>query len=276
MQSITAYHAMQISITDQPAGAPCSPGVQAVPGESPARARLAALALGSPLAEGRRPAGPLLMVGETDAWLEMDGTEVRVAFDSASMRHRRRGGQNELLGRAVGVKAERKPLIWDATAGLGRDAFVLADLGCHVTLNERIPVLAWLLSEAVNAASVSAYQQVREAAVRMTVMTGDSRQTAVPPEAVLYLDPMFPERKKTAAVKKDAVMRQRLAGTIEDVDQLWSWAWAQPVERIVVKRPLRAPLLGSQRPSHTLSGKSVRFDVFVRPRHVDPAVGTEV
>ena len=276
MQSITAYHAMQISMTDQHAGAPCSPRVQAVPGESPARARLAALALGSPLAEGRRPAGPLLMVGETDAWLEMDGTEVRVAFDSASMRHRRRGGQNELLGRAVGVKAERKPLIWDATAGLGRDAFVLADLGCHVTLNERIPVLAWLLSEAVNAASVSAYQQVREAAVRMTVMTGDSRQTAVPPEAVLYLDPMFPERKKTAAVKKDAVMLQRLAGTIDDVDQLWSWAWAQPVERIVVKRPLRAPLLGSQRPSHTLAGKSVRFDVFVRPRHVDPADGAEV
>ena len=267
---------MQISITDQPAGAPCSPGVQAVPGESPARARLAALALGSPLAEGRRPAGPLLIVGETDAWLEMDGTEVRVAFDSASMRHRRRGGQNELLGRAVGVKAERKPLIWDATAGLGRDAFVLADLGCHVTLNERIPVLAWLLSEAVNAASVSAYQQVREAAVRMTVITGDSRQTAVPPEAVLYLDPMFPERKKTAAVKKDAVMLQRLAGTTDDADQLWAWAWAQPVKRIVLKRPLRAPLLGPQRPSHTLSGKSVRFDVFVRQRHVDPVDGAEV
>jgi 16S rRNA (guanine1516-N2)-methyltransferase len=180
------------------------------------------------------------------------------------------------LGRAIGVKAERKPLIWDATGGLGRDAFVLADLGCHVTLIERIPVLAWLVNEAVNAASVSAYQQVREAAARMTVITGDSLQTGVPPDAVLYVDPMFPERKKAAAVKKDAVMLQRLAGTIDDVDQLWSWAWAQPVERIVVKRPLRAPLLGSQRPSHTLSGKSVRFDVFVRPRYVDPLVGTEV
>ena len=267
---------MQISMTDQPAGAPCSFRIQAVPGESPARARAAALALGSPLAEGRKPPGPLLMVGETDVWLEVDGVEVRVAFDSASMRHRRRGRQNELLGRAVGVKKERKPLIWDATGGLGRDAFVLADLGCHVTLNERIPVLAWLVSEAVNAASVSAYQQVREAAARMTVITGDSCKTAVPPDAVLYLDPMFPARKKAAAVKKDAVMLQRLADAPDDAHQLWSWAWAQPVERIVVKRPQRGPLLGPQRPSHSLSGKSVRFDVFVRQSHFDPAVGTEM
>ena len=267
---------MQLNMTDQPASAPCSPRIQAVPGESPARARAAALALGSPLAEGRRPPGPVLMVGETDAWLEVDGTEVRVAFDSASMLHRRRGGQNELLGRAVGVKAERKPLIWDATGGLGRDAFVLADLGCHVTLIERIPVLAWLVREAVDAASVSAHQQVREAAARMTVITGDSCQTAVPRDAVLYLDPMFPERKKAAAVKKDAVLLQRLAGTTDDADQLWSWARAQPVERIVVKRPLRAPLLGPQRPSHTLSGKSVRFDVFVHQRPVDLTVGIEV
>ena len=82
--------------------------------------------------------------------------------------------------------------------------------------------------------------------------------------------------KKTAAVKKDAVLLQRLAGTTDDADQLWSWARAQPVERIVVKRPLRAPLLGPQRPSHTLSGKSVRFDVFVHQRPVDLTVGIEV
>ena len=267
---------MQISMTDQPAGPPSRPTIQAVPGESPARARAAARALGSPLAEGRRPPGPLLMVGETDAWLEMDGTEVRVAFDSASMRHRRRGGQNELLGRAVGVKAERKPLIWDATGGLGRDAFVLADLGCHVTLTERIPVLAWLLNEAIVAASVSSHEQVRDAAERMTVVAGDSCQSAVPSDAVLYLDPMFPERKKAAAVKKEAAMLQRLTGGYDDAEELWAWAWAQPVERIVVKRPLRAPVLGPQRPSHSLSGKSVRFDVFVRKKQPDSIGQAEV
>ena len=90
-----------------------------------------------------------MVVGEASTWLELDGVRVAVQFDSAAMQHRRKGGHNEMLGRAVGLKADRKPLIWDATGGLGRDAFVLADLGCEVTLCERMPVLAWLLDQAV-------------------------------------------------------------------------------------------------------------------------------
>ena len=144
-----------------------SPAVLAVSGESPARARAAAAALSTELCGQKKGTELLLVVGETDAWLEADGTEVRVSFDSATMHHRRKGGQNELLGRAVGVKADRKPRVWDATGGMGRDAFVLADLGCEVTLNERVPVLAWLLNEAIAAASVSTHEQVRDAAERM-------------------------------------------------------------------------------------------------------------
>lgn len=267
---------MQTIMSDPDFEAPLAPAVLPVLGESPARARAAAAALSAPLCAGRTSTELLLVVGETDAWLEVDGTEVRVSFDSATMRHRRRGGHNELLGRAVGVRASHKPRVWDATAGMGRDAFVLADLGCNVMLNERIPVLAWLLNEAVSAASVSAHRHVREAAVRMAVSAGDSCRSAVPSDAVLYLDPMFPERKKVAAVKKEAVMLQRLVGGHHDAEQLWAWAWAQPVERIVVKRPLRAPVLGAQRPSHTLSGKSVRFDVFVRNSQADVASRAEV
>lgn len=253
-----------------------APPILAVSGESPVRARAAAAALGVPLCLEKTSTELLLVVGETDAWLEADGTEVRVSFDSATMRHRRRGGQNELLGRAVGVKADRKPRVWDATGGMGRDAFLLADLGCEVTLNERVPVLAWLLNEAIVAASVSTHEKVRDAAGHMTVVAGDSCRSAAPSDAVLYLDPMFPERRKAAAVKKEAVMLQRLTGGYDDAEQLWAWAWTQPVERIVVKRPLRAPVLGAQRPSHTLSGKSVRFDVFVRNKQVDSIGQAEV
>ena len=169
-----------------------------------------------------------------------------------------------MLGRAVGLKADRKPLIWDATGGLGRDAFVLADLGCEVTLCERVPVLAWLLDQAVQAAAVSGIDQVRGAAERISVMAGDSKTLRAPAGTVIYLDPMFPERKKAAAVKKEAVMLQHLADQVDDGESLWQWAWDQPVERVVVKRPLRAPILGHIRPAHTLKGKSVRFDVFTR------------
>ena len=254
---------MQINPSHQ-APVSAAPIVVSVQGESSARAREAAKQLALEYGNYRDAVGLILVVGETSAWLELDGVKVDVQFDSAAMQHRRKGGHNEILGRAVGLKADRKPLIWDATGGLGRDAFVLADLGCEVTLCEREPVLAWLLDQAVQAAAVSGADQVREAAERMSVLAGDSKTLRVPDGTVIYLDPMFPERKKAAAVKKEAVMLQRLADQTDDSESLWQWAWDQPVERIVVKRPLRAPILGHIRPAHTLRGKSVRFDVFTR------------
>ena len=252
---ITPSHEVPVSV---------APTVVSVQGESPARAREAAQQLALEYGNYQDTEGLLLVVGEASAWLELSGVKVTVNFDSAAMQHRRKGGHNEMLGRAVGLKADRKPLIWDATGGLGRDAFVLADLGCEVTLCERVPVLAWLLDQAVQAAAVSGVDQVRAAAARMSVLAGDSKMLRAPAGAVIYLDPMFPERKKAAAVKKEAAMLQHLADQTDDSESLWQWAWDQPVERVVVKRPLRAPILGHIRPAHTLKGKSVRFDVFTR------------
>jgi len=254
---------MQINPSHQ-APVSAAPIVVSVQGESPARAREAANQLALEYGNYRDTVGLIMVVGETSAWLELEGVKVAVKFDSAAMQHRRKGGHNEMLGRAVGLKADRKPLIWDATGGLGRDAFVLADLGCEVTLCERVPVLAWLLDQAVQAAAVSGIDQVRGAAERISVLAGDSKTLRAPAGSVIYLDPMFPERKKAAAVKKEAVMLQHLADQVDDGESLWQWAWEQPVERIVVKRPLRAPILGHIRPAHTLKGKSVRFDVFTR------------
>ena len=252
---ITPSHEVPVSV---------APTVVSVQGESPARAREAAQQLALEYGNYQDTEGLLLVVGEASAWLELSGVNVTVKFDSAAMQHRRKGGHNEMLGRAVGLKADRKPLIWDATGGLGRDAFVLADLGCEVTLCERVPVLAWLLDQAVQAAAVSGVDQVRAAAARMSVLAADSKTLRAPAGTVIYLDPMFPERKKTAAVKKEAAMLQHLADQTDDSESLWQWAWDQPVERIVVKRPLHAPILGHIRPAHTLKGKSVRFDVFTR------------
>ena len=254
---------MQINPSHQ-ASVSAAPTVVSVQGESPVRAREAAQSLALEYRNYQDTAGLLLVVGETSAWLELDGVKVTAQFDSAAMQHRRKGGHNEMLGRAVGLKADRKPLIWDATGGLGRDAFVLADLGCEVTLCERVPALAWLLDQAVQAAKVSGAQQIREAAERMSVLAADSKTLRAPAGTVIYLDPMFPERKKAAAVKKEAAMLQHLAVSVDDSESLWQWAWDQPVERVVVKRPLRAPILGHIRPAHTLKGKSVRFDVFTR------------
>ncbi|MDC1116446.1 class I SAM-dependent methyltransferase [Luminiphilus sp.] len=241
--------------------------VRPVLGESPLRAREAAAQLALPYHPVSRSDDIELVVGETSAWLETAGLKVAIRFDSAAMLHRRHGGQNELLGRAVGVKNDRHPVVFDATGGLGRDAFVLADLGCRVTLCEQTPALAWLLQDAILCAQVSRYDAVRDAVERMTVCSGQSEAQSLHAATVIYIDPMFPERKKAAAVKKEAMMLQYLSASHDGGESLMAWAWQQAIDRIVVKRPLKAPVLGERKASFTLSGKSVRFDVFVRNAH---------
>jgi len=173
------------------------------------------------------------------------------------------------LGRAIGVKADKRPTVFDATAGLGRDAFVLADLGCSVALSEQSAPLCYLLEQARELALMSANDKVVEAVSRMRVLCGDSRQQAVEGFDVIYIDPMFPERGKTAAVKKDLATVQALhsdSSPVNDPEDLLLWAMAQPVERVVIKRPVKAPVLGTVKPSHSITGKTVRFDVMEKPK----------
>ena len=209
-----------------------------------------------------------LVIDREDAWLQEINANrpgpVKVDFASPAMMHRRKGGQNEMLGRAIGIKGHRHPWVFDATAGLGRDAYVLADLGCNVTLVEQSAVLAFVLQEGLNRATISQFNEVREAAARMSVHCIDSTEMRVTPDQVIYLDPMFEERKGTAASKKDLSVLQALHGHHADDQRLINWAFAQPVSRIVVKRPLKAAPLTESPPSHALKGKSVRFDVYVR------------
>lgn len=220
----------------------------------------------------------LLLDGDTLA-LQQTGPRapgpVAVDFGSAAMRHRRKGGQNELLGRAVGVGRKPRLGVLDATAGLGRDSFVLADLGCTVLLCERVPVLAALLEYGLARARRDADPWLAATSARMRLRSGDARGLAPVELAAIdtiYLDPMFPPRGKSAAVKKDMALFQRLLeveGDEADSAQLLLWALAQGVARVVVKRPLKAPCLAGRKPSHQLRGKAVRFDVYVLSAFTD-------
>lgn len=195
---------------------------------------------------------------------------VAVDFGSSAMRHRRRSGHNELLGRAVGVGKKQALQVLDATAGLGRDGFVLADLGCEVTLCERNPVIVELLRAGINMATERGDPWLQAALKRMRLLPGDARHLA--PDclhnvSVIYLDPMFPQRHKSAAIKKEMAVFQMLLGnaaTDQDADELLLWALQQSVARVVVKRPPSAPNLAQRPPSHCISGKAVRYDVYVR------------
>jgi 16S rRNA (guanine1516-N2)-methyltransferase len=170
----------------------------------------------------------------------------------------------------VGVSARRRLQVVDATAGLGRDSFVLADMGCSVILCEREPVIAALLAQGLREAHGSGDDWLVRVTRDMNLAATDARELTHAQLAstdVIYLDPMFPPRDKSAAVKKEMALFHILlgsGGTQQDADALLLWAGAQDVSRVVVKRPPRAPFLAGKTPSHSVGGKAVRFDVYVR------------
>ena len=196
---------------------------------------------------------------------------VAVDFGAGAMRHRRRSGHNELLGKAVGVGKRPGLHVIDATAGLGRDSFVLADLGCQVIMCERNPIVACLLASGLERALHGGDPWLERVCGRMQLHR-DAAQSLHVNADVIYLDPMFPARDKRAAVKKEmALFQLLLAGDPQDGEELLSWALAEDVARVVVKRPPRAAALGGIEPSHTIRGKAVRYDVHVR-RSLQPAL----
>ena len=192
---------------------------------------------------------------------------VGVDFGAAAMRHRRVAGHNELLGKAVGVGKKAALSVLDATAGLGRDSFVLADLGAEVTCCERNPVAAAMLDSGLALAQNSTDHWLATTSSRMQLVTDDAtRLTAdfLRDIDVIYLDPMFPQREKSAAVKKEMALFQLLLKDEESSNErLLDWALACSVARVVVKRPSKAPPLGAKIPSHCIKGKAVRYDVHV-------------
>lgn len=178
-------------------------------------------------------------------------------FQSAAIDSRRKAGKGLLLAKAVG--ARRGLQVLDATAGLGRDAYTLAALGCDVTAVERSEVIAALLQDALQRA------QGDPIVARIKLIVGDAREVMQAGAfEVVYLDPMFPERRKSAKVKKEMQYMQALLGE-EDGSDLLEPAMRCATSRVVAKRPAHAPALGPN-PAHQYKGKSVRFDVYLVAR----------
>ena len=191
---------------------------------------------------------------------------IYVDFVSGAMAHRRKfgGGRGEAVAKAVGIKGNYLPDVVDATAGLGRDAFVLAATGCRVRMLERHPVVAALLDDGLQ-------RGYRDAEIghwlqqRLTLIHATSQQalTEISPRPdVVYLDPMYPHRQKSAMVKKEMRVFQSLVGADEDADSLLTPARWLAKKRIVVKRPDYAEPLDGVATSSAVVTKSHRFDIY--------------
>ncbi len=181
--------------------------------------------------------------------------------------YRRRRGGREMLIRAAGVKQGRPLSVLDATGGMGRDAFLLAGCGCTVHIFERHPLVAALLRDGLLRAAAD--PATRDSAGRIHLVAADSRKflenmtNRGEDVDVVYLDPMFPERTKSALVKKELQILQLLVGGEDDTEQLLAAALNAARNRVVVKRPKSAPPLAGRKPSHCLSGTTTRFDVYM-------------
>lgn len=188
---------------------------------------------------------------------------VCVDFVSGAVAHRRLygGGKGQDIAKAVGLNKRKQVRVLDATAGLGRDAFVLATLGAEVVLLERVPFVKALLEDGLRRASLD--PDVSDIIERMVL--GDYLINQVPAARfdVVYLDPMFPHSEKSAAVKKEMAFFRDLVGHDEDADTLLPNALRIAEYRVVVKRPKQAPFLNKHSPTYSLEGKSGRFDVYV-------------
>jgi 16S rRNA (guanine1516-N2)-methyltransferase len=194
---------------------------------------------------------------------------VRVDFVAGALAHRARhgGGSGQMIARAAGIQPGVRPAILDATAGLGRDAFVLATLGCAVTLIERCAPIHALLADGLRrardepaTAAVAARMTLLPATDAIAAMRG---WTGDPPQ-VVYLDPMFPHRDKSAQVKKEMRLFRPLAGDDDDAPELLAAALALATHRVVVKRPRKAPAIAGPAPGFALAGQSSRFDIYAR------------
>ena len=192
---------------------------------------------------------------------------VRAEFVTGKMGYRREhgGGTGQLVARAVGLQKTRAGLhVLDATAGLGQDAFVLAGLGCRVTLLERNPVIHALLADGLARAALN--PDCAPVVARMTLESGSSIDWLVKadPESVdvVYLDPMFPHRDKSALVKKEMQVFRQVVGDDDDSAQLLQAALKAARYRVVVKRPRKAPAVEGPEPATRIEGKSSRYDIY--------------
>lgn len=193
---------------------------------------------------------------------------INVDFVTGAVAHRRKfgGGKGQAIAKAVGLNKGATPVVLDATAGLGRDGFVLASLGCKVILHERHPVVAALLADGLTRAYSDSEigPWMKE---NMSLVFGSSHSLLAQCESapdVVYLDPMFPHREKSALVKKEMRVFQELVGADDDADDLLEFAYPLASKRIVVKRPDYAPFLNNKTPSMQIKTKKNRFDVYVK------------
>lgn len=206
------------------------------------------------------------------ALLSAESGPVLVDFIGGKKNHRRQfgGGKGQPLARAIGIQQETPPTILDATAGMGGDAFVFASLGCKVLMVERSPIVSALLRDALERANNTEDLEtdLLEIIQCLTLVNADSAEyllTEKPNVDVIYMDPMYPEKRKSASAKKEMKALQSLVGPDMDSERLLTAALKIAKQRVVVKRPAKAPIINLAngiQPNSEICSPNTRYDIY--------------
>src|SRR5262245_52691684 len=195
-----------------------------------------------------------LTVQQGRVGLNKEGERGSAHVTTTDVARRLRGAKGG-LARACGAKPGLRVL--DAMAGFGIDGLVLTTLGCRVHMVERSPVVFTLLEDLV----CHWVSETRGVCPDIELGDGLAHFDAAPWD-VIYLDPMFAARAKTALPNKRLqYLSQVLAEADQTIDEeVVRRARRAAMGRVVLKRRLRDPLLAA--PDWQITGKTVRFDVY--------------
>ncbi len=179
------------------------------------------------------------------------------------------GGKGQDIAKAIGLHKIKEPQVLDLTAGMGADAFVLATLGCQVTMIERNLIVHALLRDALDRANLNTDNDLQNILKKITLINDnaatylDTLSDIFLPD-VIYLDPMFPQKTKSAQVKKEMQFFHDIVGSDLDSETLFLQALSKAKKRIVVKRPRLAEVISNKvKVDFVISGKSTRYDVYL-------------
>lgn len=158
----------------------------------------------------------------------------------------------EPLAKALAIKGNDKSrVIWDTTCGTGKDSVLIQHFGAKVVAFERNVAVYLLLKDAQ-----------RHFDLGIDLFFGDARsfENLERPD-VIYYDPMYPSKKKSALARKEMRIFKEIVGDDPDSSDFLAWAKTRARDRVVVKRPLEASPI-HEKPSADYKGKSTRYDMY--------------
>ncbi len=147
----------------------------------------------------------------------------------------------EAIIRAVSLNKVPNIFIFDATAGLARDSFIMQAVFNNVLMFERNIAVFCLIKDALNRALESNLKEHFKFDLPKLHPLGSIKdyKGEIRPD-VIYYDPMFPHREKTAKVKKEMQIFQSLIGHDEDIEDMLFYAIKLAKHKVVLKRPKTA------------------------------------